>query len=229
VGRPPEVDHVKREFLKQVDAAVALVDAIKNIPSRTKNIDGLGLHPKHLNQAVGLAFMGLVSSWEEFIERSLVRYVAGAQSSSGFSPKPKVGIADDIGDAYIRLTQDVDYDPQKKYLKTSDPKWIHKTGAFFFSKNPFICIKSKIELLEDANCIRNRVAHESIKCKTDFKKVAVKFLNIKNDRLTQGFSAGQLLLKTVERHFGQTSIDKKQSHFIAYASLYRSLAKEIIP
>lgn len=229
MGRPPEVDHVKREFLRQVDAAVALVDSVKNIPSRTKDIDGLGLHPKHLNQVVGLAFMGLVSSWEEFVERSLVRYIAGAQSKSGFSPKPKVGIADNIDVAYKHLAKEVDYNPQKNYLKTSNPKWIYENGRFFFSKNPFNCINSKIELLEDANKIRNRVAHESKKCKADFKKVAIRFLNITDDRLTKGFSVGQLLLKPVERHFGKAAIDKEHSHFTAYANLYKSLAKEIIP
>lgn len=229
MGRPPEVDPVKREFLKQVDAAVALVESVKNIPSRTKNIDGPGLHPKHLNQAVGLAFMGLVSSWEEFLELSLVRYLAGAQSNSGFSPSGKNKIANSIPHAYKILSQNKKFDPKKQYLKKSGPSWVYDTGEIFFNENPFDCIHKNIERLKDATLIRNRVAHKSDKCRADFIGIAVKLLKFKDNKLPQGYTVGTFLQTKATSGFGKKSKSSNKNYFNAYADLYKCLAIKIVP
>ena len=91
-GRKPQLDHVRRDFVAEIDSAISLLKAIQAIPKNIRPNQGQ-LHPKHERLIAELAFLGLYSSWEEFLERSLVRYVAGATTSKGYSPTPKYGLA----------------------------------------------------------------------------------------------------------------------------------------
>jgi hypothetical protein len=91
-GRPAKVDHVRDAFLDECDKAVALVAAIRALPQKVRPSNNPGIHPKHSNQVIGLAFMGLVASWEEFIERSLVRYLTGAKTNTNFNRELKLGV-----------------------------------------------------------------------------------------------------------------------------------------
>lgn len=173
--------------------------------------------------------MGVVAAWEEFLEDSLVRYVAGAKAKAGYKPAPKYGLASSIPHAYELLSRDPSYDPEKHYLKVSDPKWVKTSADFFFKNHPFTYVHAKSDLLLHANSIRNRVAHDSTKCRADFKATAVHFLHPPNGKLTQGFSAGALLSAPVKRHFPQPAIQAKLTHFEAYAQLYEDLAAMVVP
>lgn len=173
--------------------------------------------------------MGMVSAWEEFIERSLVRYVAGAQTDGNYSPTHKYGQADTITHAYELLSQDANYDPEKKYLKVSDPRWVWRTADFFFQRHPYGCLQSKSHLLKHANSIRNRVAHDSLKCKAEFKATVLYFLQPHGGLLTRGYGPGILLLEPIQRHFSQQAVQGRLSHFDAYVDLYESLANAIVP
>src|SRR4051794_9564130 len=115
-GRPPEVEHVKRTLLDEVASARGLVDAIRAIPPKVRPSNAVGLHPKYAQQVIELAFMGVVAAWEEFLERSLVRYLAGARTASGYRPIPKHGAANNIQHAYELLSQDPNYDATRNYL-----------------------------------------------------------------------------------------------------------------
>ena len=119
--------------------------------------------------------MGMIAAWEEFLDRSLVRYVAGATTNCGNSPTAKFGLANNIAHAYELLSQDNKYDPQKNYLNVTDPKWVWTTADFFFKKHPYSCLQSKADLLRHGSSIRNRVAHSSEKCRADFKNTAIIF------------------------------------------------------
>ena len=173
--------------------------------------------------------MGMVSSWEEFVEDSLVRYVAGAKTTAGYKPTPKYGLASGIPHAYELLSRDPSYNPEKHYLKVSDPKWVKSSADFFFQSHPFTHVHAKSDLLLHANSIRNRVAHDSTKCRADFKATAVHFLHPLNGKLTQGFTAGALLTAKVQRHFSQQSVQAGLTHFEAYAQLYVDLAAKVVP
>jgi hypothetical protein len=229
MGRAPKVDHVRDAFIGEVDAAIALVAAIQAVPSKVRPSNKPGLHPKHAGQVVGLAFMGLVASWEEFIERTLVRYLAGAKTDSGYLPKPKGGTADDISHAYELLSLDPDYNPSRDYLKVTNTRWVTRTADFYFATHPYGCLTNQSDLLRHASSIRNRVAHDSDKCKADFKTTAIAFLHPPNDHLSQGYGPGALLTSAVQRHFGQPVIQAQKSHFAAYADLYKGLARKIVP
>lgn len=228
-GRPPEVDHVKASLLTELRAAEELVSKINSFKGGINPNGTPGLHPKYVRQVVELAFMGAVSSWEEFLERALVRYVAGAKTNTGYSPTPKFGRANSIEHAYQVLSANPKFDKNKEYLKVSDPKWVTNTADFLFSKHGFGDVKVKSQLLGHANSIRNRVAHSSYKCRTDFKTTALDFLQPSNGKLTKGYGPGDLLMGKVVRHFGQPVVQAQKNHFEAYMDLFRQLADKVVP
>lgn len=111
-GRPPKLTPIRNSFLAEFATACGLVSAIRALPQRVHPNAPNGIHPKHVRQVVGLAFMGVIAAWEEFLERTLVRYVAGATTDSGHAATPKFGRATSISHAYELLSQDANYDPQ---------------------------------------------------------------------------------------------------------------------
>jgi hypothetical protein len=228
-GRPPKVTHVRESFLGEVTTARGLVDAIDGLPRKVHPSIQIGIHPKHMRQVVELAFVGVIAAWEEFLERALVRYLAGATTASSYSPKHKYGRANTIGHAYEIISQDSDYDPLRHYLKASDARWIWRTADFFFSQHPFGALSSKAELLTNASRIRNRIAHASEKCKADYKEAALWFLQPANNQLTQGFGPGALLLSNARRNFGAQINQAGVTHFEAYMRVFETLARSIVP
>lgn len=228
-GRPPKLTHVRDSFLKEITTARGLVATMLSLPQQVHPNAPNGIHPKHVRQVVGLAFMGVIAAWEEFLERTLVRYVAGATADSGYTATPKFGRAQDIAHAYELLSQDPNYDPLKHYLKVSDARWVWRTADFFFAHHHYGLLTSKADLLTNANRIRNRVAHDSDKCKADFKTAAVWFLQPVNGQLTRGYSPGELLLATATRNFGNQINAANVSHFEAYMRMFESLANGIVP
>jgi hypothetical protein len=178
---------------------------------------------------VELAFMAVVASWEEFLEDSLVRYVAGAKTAGNYRPTPKFGLASSITHAYQVVTQNPGYNAQRDYLKVTDPNWVRTSASFMFSAHPYACLQNKTDLLKHASSIRNRVAHSSEKCRADFKSTALYFLQPVSGKLSQGYSPGKLLISPVQRHFGQVAVQQGLSHFEAYLRMYEALAGQIVP
>lgn len=124
---------------------------------------------------------------------------------------------------------DPDYKPDRSYLKVSDPKWVRKLADFYFSAHPFSALQEAPDLLKHAHAIRNRVVHDSTKCKADFKATAIYFLQPANGHLKQGYGSTALLQAPVQRHFGQQAIQQRKTHFIAYCEFFRDMASKIVP
>lgn len=223
------VDHVRDNFIREIKTARKLVQSVHALPRYSPKSQGI--HPSHVLQVAELAFMGLVASWEEFLEGTLVRYVANATTNSGYKPTAKIGYSATLSDAYVVLSQNPNYDPAKHYLKVTDYQWVVKTADFLFSAHPYSCISNQLNLLKYAISIRNRVAHASDKCRKDFVLVAklFKFAAPNAQPLPQGFTPGKLLFENVQRHFSQQCIQRQTTHFEAYASLYEVLARQIVP
>ncbi|MBU2801369.1 hypothetical protein HF288_06180 [Acidithiobacillus caldus] len=205
------------------------MSVVRTLPQQVNPNAPQGIHPKHVRQITGLAFMGVIAAWEEFLERTLIRYLAGAKTNTGYTATPKFGRANNLGHAYELLSQDPNYDPSKHYLKVSDARWVWRTADFFFSQHQYKLLQSKCDLLSNANLIRNRIAHDSDKCKAGFKSAAIWFLQPTNGNLTKGFSPGELLLSIATRNFGNPLNGAGVSHFEAYMRTYEDLAKGIVP
>lgn len=227
MSSPPKVDHVRDTFRKEVSKAEALTQSVLALPQQVHPNAPQGIHPKHARQVVALAFMGMISAWEEFLERTLVRYIAGAITTGGYRPALKVGQASSIEHAYQVISQKSNYDPEKDYLKVSDPGWVLSTCEFFFRVHPYGCIRNNADLIKKANLIRNRVAHHSTKCKTDFKTVALHFMQFQNGKLPQSYGPGNLLLEQATRHFGQQA--QNGNYFTACARRFEWMANQIVP
>lgn len=228
-GRPPEINHVKAAFSRELQAATNLAATIRRFAGGINPAGRPGLHPKYVRQVVELAFMGVVASWEEFLERALVRYVAGAKTKTGYAPTPRFGMAQSIEHAYQVLSGSPNFDQRKDYLKVSDPKWVTNIADFLFSTHGFGEVKVKADLLGHASSIRNRVAHSSEKCRADFKATALHFLAPQSGRLPQGYGPGDLLSACVVRHFGQSVVQARKTHFEAYVDLLQVVASKIVP
>jgi hypothetical protein len=85
-----------------------------------------------------------------------------------------------------------------------------------------------LDPLQAAVKMRNRVAHNSEKCREDFKKVARTHLALQpTAKLTQGFSIGDLLMRKPVAVFNNRVKAKYQTYFDAYCDLYRYLALNI--
>lgn len=228
-GRNPKVDHVKASFLSELKSAKDLASKVNQLKGSFNPNAKQTLHPKDVRQVIELAFMGAVASWEEFLERTLVRYVAGATTKTGYAPTPKVGRAISLKHAYQVLSGNPKFDNEKDYLKVSDPKWVTNSADFLFSAHSFGELRAKNNLLGHATTIRNRVAHSSEKCRADFKTTVVHFLKPVGGKLSKGYGPGDLLMAEVERHFGQSTLQAKKKHFEAYLDLLESLADKIVP
>lgn len=228
-GRPPEVDHVKQAFLSEIGAAEDLVLQILQFKGGINPKGPKGLHPKYVRQVIELAFMGVVSSWEEFLELTLVRYMAGAKTKSGYTVTPKFGRANSLQHAYQVLSGNPKFNPLKDYLKVSDPKWVANSAEFYFSQHGYSEVKSRSELISHASAIRNRVAHSSEKCRHDFRNTALHFLNPASGNLNRGYGPGDLLMENAIRHFSPEIIQGGGTIFSAFMRLYTSLAQKIVP
>ena len=173
--------------------------------------------------------MAMVASWEEFLERALVRYVAGAKAKNGYAPTAKFGLANTISHAYALLSGNSNYDPLKHYLKVTDTKWVKNNADYFFRQHSFSTLQAHAALLDHATTIRNRVAHSSEKCRADFKTTALFFLNPANGKLTNGYMPGNLLLSPAATGFSNAVLQGNPSHFEAYARFYKTLATTVVP
>lgn len=232
MARPPKVDHVRDEFINAVDSAVKLYDQVQKVGTVHASTKCERLHAQHVRRVIELAFMGTVSSWEEFIEQTMVRYLAGAAPHSGSRPGLKIGAAKTIRHAYQVLTADPDHDPMKNYISWNNPTAVAKRATLYFDGGaPYATPLKRYEAnLQDAVKLRNRVAHSSRKCREDFKLVARRFRNDgPNGRLPQGYRVGDLLLEKAVRHFGTTARNQGLTFFEAYCDLFKAAARDIVP
>ena len=232
VGRPPKVGHVRAAFMRESESARDLMLAVQQVSALNPNSGGPRLHPKQARRVVELAFLGLMSSWEEFLEQSFVRYLAGAKADDGSNPPLRVGQSSGIPHSYQLISGDPSFDPEKNYSKFGDPKWVIAISKNYFEHGaPYAALlQANLEILQHAVRLRNRVAHNSTKCREDFKRSARLHLGLAADAgLTQGYSVGDLLLSPAARIFGQEARDNNRTYFYAYAVKFRQMARRICP
>ncbi len=226
-GRPPEVNAAKTAFDEVIAQANRLYGVIKPFCSNSvRSLPRNEIHPKQANRFLGLAFLSVLSGWEEFVEVSFIRYLAGSKTRSGYAPKLRIGGCESLGHAYDIFSGQLNFDPTRRYLNWSTFQMvIDKAGLFFENAEPFSLVTSQeINKINDANIVRNRVAHGSQKCKADFKKAALRILN--RPSLHQGFDVGMLLLSSPATQFPSTG---KVDLFEAYIEFFENLRNRLVP
>ena len=227
-----KVDQIRDRFKRALDSAIALVDAVSPLAAVKGAGHGRTLHIKHVRQVAELAFMGIVASWEEFLEQSMVRYLAGATSPSSREPVLRLGKCEDLSHSYQILTGKPSFDRTKHYISWIDPnEVIDKASIFFVGGKPYsTAIRPFKSELAHAIKLRNRVAHSSLKCIADFKKTANYYLQ--PGKVKQGYGLGDLLRQECRRDF--TSLPPMpagatRNYFKAHIDMFKILADGIVP
>lgn len=190
----PSLKSISKSFHQSLDSAVNLYAAVHVFCAWTyEGVNENALHPAQARRVVALSFLAAVASWEEFVEASFVRYLAGATSGSGKRPHLRFGPAASIDDAYAVISGKPGFDPDRSFLSWSVEDTLRRSSLFFGAGDPFkrVLLPAK-EALEDAVVIRNRVAHASQKSRSAFGRIARK---LRGSNLRQGFSVGDLLLE----------------------------------
>ena len=231
-GRSPKVDHLRKAFLRSIVSAESLYDSVLEVGNITPTVSRPRLHTKHVRRVVELAFLGVIGSWEEFLEQTLVRYIAGAKCDNDYKPILRLGKAADITHAYHLISGDPKFDPAKGFIGLSNPTTtVDMARLFLEGGRPYTsAFKGQEELLADANRLRNKVAHSSTKAREDFKRTARRLLNLGSQgRLTQGYRVGDLLVTQADRHFGSSAAHRQLTFFKAYMEMFNALAKKIVP
>jgi hypothetical protein len=218
----------RAEFRREVDSARRLRDALQSVTAR--NIQH-GLAKSYVDQAIGLAFVGLVDAWEHFAEESIIKYFAGARST--VAPHPVVHrylSPRDIGEA-----RDLLYllEKEKKFLAIGYYTDLARVSAkIFAANNPYTGLAHATKQIEYAKRIRNRVAHASSDALEQFKQVARTHRGLApNAKLPKGYNPGRLLVSPATtalfllpsgRALGPTVFDE-------YLTLYVEYAAAIVP
>ncbi len=171
--------------------------------------------PRVAQKVVGLAFLSAVSAWEEFVERVFLGYLAGAIAGNGYAPKLTVGPCRNRSHALRILGAVGGGDPQR-FLRWNDWAWVkHVASVYFRDGEPFACLDEvTVARLRDAQVIRNRVAHDSAKARSQFKRCVNALQGCLLDQpLPRGFSPGEFLANdSPSECFGRFDIYPADDH-----------------
>ena len=130
--RPPKVDHVRTKFTQRIASANKLYHAVKRVGGIHPGIRHPTLHTEQVRQVVELAFMGVVESWEEFLESTFVRYLAGARCNGGYAPTLRLGKAESLDHARQLVSGDPRFNPATGFISLRSPKATMDIAKVFF-------------------------------------------------------------------------------------------------
>jgi hypothetical protein len=232
---PPasNLSSISKAFFGVLGSAVALYNSMQDFKDRRNTWQALEgwepIHPAQARRVMALAFMQMVSGWEEFVEGCFLRYMSGAAAPGGWHPRLRVGACNTIVHAAQILARDPGFRTDTGYLDWSS--WSHvvnRAALFFHRGQPFTTItEADRRHLVDAIIVRNRVAHFSSKARADFAKLAKRHLGMSNrNRLPPGFNVGDLLLSKA-RLFNPT--DGPDDYFGAYLEMFVRLTSTLAP
>ncbi len=224
-GRPAKVDHVRDVFVGALSSADSLVDAVVKLegfnPSKSHTAS------RHVRRVVGWPFLGVVAAWEEFIEQSFVRYLVGAQSSSGYKPKLRLGAAGSISHAYHVLSGN-QLRPLFRFSQVFrsfvDNTDIRDFPRGWTSLRQFIF--SELDRLKDAASFATALRMRR-KCREDFRAVALAYFATSEWRANSGISSWRLAV--VGRGPSLRTSDSSQNYYQAFVEMFRELSIQIAP
>jgi hypothetical protein len=227
----PALNSIRIDFDARILSAAELFTKVaEDAKGNWNTIRGWeGHYPGHARRIVGLAFMQMVIAWDELVEATLVRYVAGASAPSGYSPSLLLGRAKSISHAYQLISGKPRYDASKHFMTwESWSSLLDIAGLYIKDSEPFSNLDAiQRQRLHDAKAIRNRVAHFSRKVREDFVAVAKSHIGLSPEKkLSKGYDVGQLLIDDSSKGFGSVN---REPYFIHYAKLILECADIICP
>lgn len=169
------VSHVLKEVEIQIDSS-------QNLISRA--ID-LGMPRIQVEIIAELSFLRIFIAWENFLEKSFIRYLVGAKSPSGYRPAILVN-PQNMSHALDLISSG------REYVRwNSASEVITRSEIYFRDGGPYKnALLGATTDLNDMNTIRNRIAHKSTFSKNKFSD----FVRIKFGHGKRGMTPGRFLL-----------------------------------
>jgi len=185
---PPTLSHVLVDLHRGINGSTNLISTVKNF----------GIPRIQLEMIVEMAFLRIFVSWESFLEDSLIRYVTGAISPSGYIPNTLIH-PQNLGHALDLVLSGRDYTSWN-----SASEVIQRSSLFFQDGEPYrSALEPAITDLDEMNIIRNRIAHKSVNSKNKFNS----FIRRKFGHSVRGMTPGRLLLTLHPSSASNTFLD----------------------
>lgn len=202
-----------------------------------ESINESAFQPRVAAKVVGLAFLSAVVAWEEFVEETFLRFMAGASSPSGYAPDLRIGPCRSRAHALQALTGSAHVGEAARRTRWSDYEWVAQVAGVHFQRaHPFSRVPALFrQRIIDAQIIRNRVAHNSPKAKRHFKTMANRAIGKPPTApLPNGFSPGRFLVMPCPRKYFDRSWLESQDHhwgdvFEAFLSMFFDLSDILAP
>lgn len=192
--------------------------------------------PNVAAKVVGLAFLSAVSAWEDFVEDVYLGYLCGYPAPNGYTPRLRAGPAQNKTHALTLAAGESNEKEAERKLRWSSFRWIQALSTVHFvPNNVFTAVAAQdVAWLDLAQTIRNRIAHNSEKAKSQYKAALNRLMNDKPDTpLPRGFSPGKFLI--YQTHTDKQLMPLMEDHhywpdvFEGYISLWQRLADELCP
>lgn len=229
---------IRLSFYRAIDTAFRIYgptrqDCVWNYES----INESTFHPRVASKIVGLSFLSVVVAWEEYLQDSFLRYMAGARSETGYSPKLRIGKCTNSTHAAQILSGNKNMIEAVRFMRWNDYEWVLGKAEIFFQRaEPYSRVSGRFkQRLKDAQVIRNRVAHSSSAARNHFKRMVNTNIGSPRDSaLDPGFSPGRYLIyNKPEIVFDKTWLETKECQwpdiFECYIHMYLELACTITP
>jgi hypothetical protein len=209
---------VRETFESAISTALRIYGPVReNCEWNYESFNESTFHPRVASKIIGLSFLSIVAAWEEYLESSFLRYMAGASSETGYSPKLRIGKCTNTTHAMQVLTGTRNTNDAIRFMRWNDYEWVlGRAEVFFHRAAPYSRVISRfLQRLKDAQVIRNRVAHSSSRARTQFKNMANTNIGAaKGSPLDRGFSPGRyLIFNTPEIVFEKAWVESKECHW----------------
>lgn len=206
-----KINTVLKIFHREIQKSLSLARDLTNF----KEFRGgkyRSIHKRTVYLLVENLFLKLFLSWEQFLEQTFIRYMCGAKTSSGYSPR--------------RFVQPPSLEHAINFIKRTRPyaDWtvwsevIARAELCFYKGSPFTDASGGEAQLDEMRIIRNRIAHSSRHSEEKFQETVLQKLGY----TPRGMVPGRLLLLRTPPTNNKTVIQE-------YGDLVIVLSKLIVP
>lgn len=226
-----QVERIRDIFVLDIRSAKSYTDIVSDALKLLKREGTNRQYIEQRNLSYELAFLKIVARWQAFIEDTMVLYLRGITTSEGYGAKAKSVYARDAKEAYQMLSGNKNFSHDKNYLQLSNVDSICNTANKVFTFHSYKKIKSYSNYLEYASFIRNRIAHDSQKCKKNFNIASDFFQKNKELRKKQkkGHTPGELLTFEMSHDIDSKYFRKGEKIFDIYCNFFHDLSNMIVP
>jgi len=193
----------KTQFLRALDTAVRIYTPAREMCRYNgESFNETTYHPNVAAKVTGLAFLSAVAAWDDFVEEVYLGYLCGYAAPNGYKPQLLAGPAQNKTHALKLAAGESNLREAERKLRWSSFKWVQSLSTVHFAQNNVFAevLAQDVAWLDLAQIIRNRVAHNSVKAKSQFKTALNRLVDDKLDApLPRGFSPGKFLIYRTER------------------------------